>query len=638
MKNKKREGKIGKGAPSGFVASLLFHVGIFFIAGLFVVFTVVNRPEPEFQPPPAIERPKMKLKKPKVKVKKSSNPRPSSRIVAKVKTREMPDIQLPDLEGVGDGLLGGSGFGEFMDLPEVEQITVLGSENSIGSDLVGTFYDFKRNSAGKFTGLSEDDRFFRPIFLGEANEFIRSGFSPSSLRQYYRSDRKLYASCLVVSPIWTSIGPSAFDTPDSGGGFWMVHYKGKLVHKDGITFRFVCQSDYFTVISVDNEIVWAGVWNTPDRFTEFSYLVGGMYKPRFETRRRFIGNDRIMAGEWITLEPGEAKDIDIIIGDENGQCGWIIAVEEEGVEYEEDQYGEPIYPIFRTAELSHDMLDQIYKDLPEDEVNCTNGPVFNDLGITKTAKANGPSGPQPDEKVDALELREMRTWNFTGDRTLEAEFVRVLFDKLVLKDVNGEEHTIPRENFVLSEADEEYLELENPPELDLLFRKSIERKNFAMIRGAENRPPEQRANFGAKVVQKGSGDYNHPLTVEFFAIGQEIKGDKYILLDRKRKSFIPSRENDRMLEFYSSRIVRMTDLWDDSLNYSRRGEQYYGFIITVRDKRGKLIAVDASNDWLEEHLGKLEKLKIRNYMDKTCSRTFPSRPKSYIASRAAGRQ
>ena len=38
----------------------------------------------------------------------------------------------------------------------------------------------------------------------------------------------------------------------------MVHYKGKLVHKDGITFRFVCQADYFIVIRIDGEIVWAG--------------------------------------------------------------------------------------------------------------------------------------------------------------------------------------------------------------------------------------------------------------------------------------------------------------------------------------------------------------------------------------------
>ena len=118
-KSKKSGEKVNKGAPSGLLISLAFHGGLFFIAGLFVVFTVVNRPEPEFVPPPPLERPRMKLKKPKVKVQKSSQPRPSSRIVAKVKTRKMPEIQLPDLVGTGEGLLGGDGgrLREKADLP-----------------------------------------------------------------------------------------------------------------------------------------------------------------------------------------------------------------------------------------------------------------------------------------------------------------------------------------------------------------------------------------------------------------------------------------------------------------------------------------------------------------------------------------
>ena len=370
-----RRSNISKGAPSGFVISLIFHAAVFMAAGLFIVFTVVTRPEPEFQPPVPVERPRMKLKKPKVKVRRSSQPKPSSRIVAKVKTREMPEIQLPDLMGTGEGLLGGTGMGgEFLDLPDIQQVSPLGSEESIGSDLVGTFYDFKRDRYGNWKDVADVT-----TYLLIVNKFIEGGFNPRTLSQYYHSPRKLYATCLVVSPTWSSIAPSAFDTADAGGGYWMVHYKGKLVHRDGITFRFVCQADYFIVIRVDGEIVWAGVWNTPDRYEDYRYLMGPLYNPRFEDRRQFIGNDRCMAGEWITLEPGVEKDIDIIIGDENGECGFIIAVEEEGAEYEKNSYGDPIYPIFRTSELSHDLLDQIYKDLPEGEVCCTNGPIFRDF-------------------------------------------------------------------------------------------------------------------------------------------------------------------------------------------------------------------------------------------------------------------
>jgi len=375
-KKKDKAGKVSKGAPSGFVVSLIFHAVVFFVAGLFVVFTVLPKEEPEFKAPPPVERPKMKLKKPKVKIKKSSQPKPSSRIVAKVKSAKMPEIQIPDLVGTGEGLLGGLGTGgEFMDIPEIS-VSQLGSSESVGNDLVGQFYDFKRARDGHWI----QDTYDNATYLLLANKFIESGFRDTSLSKYYRAPRKLYAQCLVVSPTVSEIAPSAFDTDDAAGGAWMVHYKGKLVHKDGITFRFVCAADYFIVISVDGKVVWGGVWNADiNRYQDFQYVVGNLYTPHFDTIEGFMGMDRCSAGEWITLEPGVAKDIDIVIGDEAGACSFIIAVEEQGVKYEIGPQGYPVYPIFRTAQLSHDMVDAIYKDLPEGEVCVTNGPIFRDF-------------------------------------------------------------------------------------------------------------------------------------------------------------------------------------------------------------------------------------------------------------------
>ncbi|MBN2162745.1 MAG: hypothetical protein JW713_07370, partial [Pontiellaceae bacterium] len=149
---KKKSGgpRVGKGGPSGLVISLLIHAGAFFLAGLFVVFTVVTKQEPEFVAPAPVERPKMQLKKPKVKVQKSSQPKPSSRIVAKVKSREMPEIMLPDLEGTGDGLLGGigAGLGEVMDLPDFTKTTIFGGGGSSGNDLKVSYYNLNLKRDG----------------------------------------------------------------------------------------------------------------------------------------------------------------------------------------------------------------------------------------------------------------------------------------------------------------------------------------------------------------------------------------------------------------------------------------------------------------------------------------------------------
>ena len=75
-KTAKKPKSVVKGAPSGLVISLLVHAAAFMLAGLLVVFSVVQKDEKKFVPPKPVDRPKMKLKKPKVKVKKSAKPNP----------------------------------------------------------------------------------------------------------------------------------------------------------------------------------------------------------------------------------------------------------------------------------------------------------------------------------------------------------------------------------------------------------------------------------------------------------------------------------------------------------------------------------------------------------------------------------
>jgi len=235
--------------------------------------------------------------------------------------------------------------------------------------------------------------------------------------------------------------------------------------------------------------------------------------------------------------------------------------------------------------------------------------------------------------ICSIGTAEMRTWNFKTGETIEAEYVKTMFDNYVIKDANGKEYTIPIAKFNLSDDDKEYLALENPPKLALEIRKSVVRKNYSMVRGSENRPPEQRGNFGVLIKQKSPGDYPYPLTVEVYVFGDEIKGDRYILLDRFSSPFSLREGPKSKFEYYSNRTVRLTDMWGTEpyagvVFFTRRGEQYSGFMIVVKDKRGKVIAVDASNEWMPEHLETLEQRRIGNYMDETFQRTYPTRPRS----------
>jgi hypothetical protein len=371
MKRRDLKGKkVNKGAPSGFVISLIFHAAAFFIAGLFVVFTVLPKEDPVFKVPPPVERPKMKLKKPKVKIKKSSQPKPSARIVAKVKTAKMPEIQIPDLVGTGEGLLGGLGTGgEFMDIPDIGESTIFGSGASIGNDFVGTYYDFNRSRNGGFNSIIPDE--FELVLL----DFILDEWNTGRFRKFYQSKEKRYATCFMIPRIPSDLGPEAFGEPGAAGYCWAILYKGKLVHKDGMTFRFWGMGDDILMVRVAGELVLAASY--PNTLLQQGC---GWISSSSKSGLFYLGNNKAQVGDWITLEPGVPLDMEVLIGESpGGSFNAMITVEEKGVDYHLTQQGGPLLPMFTTDDPSYSILNSIYEYLIPGEAMLTNGPVFRDF-------------------------------------------------------------------------------------------------------------------------------------------------------------------------------------------------------------------------------------------------------------------
>jgi hypothetical protein len=343
---------------------------------LLVVFSVNQKEEKKFIPPKPVERPKMKLKKPKVKVKKNAKPRSSSRIVTKVTKANMPDIRLPEMSGMGDGLVGGMGGG-FDLMPDLEDLTVFGSGQTIGNDLEGTYYDLKFSRSGKYNPLT--DELWRHLFY----TFIKDDWNPRIFSRFYRSPKKLYSTCLVLPQTISGMAPVAFGMDDSkaSGGAWIVHYKGKLVHKEDITFRFWVYVDDSLAIRLDNELVIAASWRSPDSgdMSRAASMYGGLWHSTSSDDGKYPIPHRVTVGDWITLEAGVPKEMEVVVTD-NPALGAIllVMVQVKGEEYPKAVQGGPLLPIFKTAELSHDHLDMIYRALPDGIADFVNGPVFRD--------------------------------------------------------------------------------------------------------------------------------------------------------------------------------------------------------------------------------------------------------------------
>ena len=218
---------------------------------------------------------------------------------------------------------------------------------------------------------------------------------------------------------------------------------------------------------------------------------------------------------------------------------------------------------------------------------------------------------------------EPRIWTLDSGNTFKAELVQVMGEKAVLKDVSG--RTVKVALSLLSSEDRLFIELENPPELEISFRRKSKKKYFPARVTTKLLPEVQINTFGARIRQKSAGPYNHEMRVELFTIGKERAGDRFILLDRQEQSFSLTTANHRTHAFLGGPVE--LDKYEIFYITRPRGKKYAGHLIVITDVRGRTVATQTSFDWLLENLGDLKKVPVGGYMDKSCTRTFPTRPK-----------
>lgn len=372
-KLKKRSKQKTKGMPSAVGLALLIYVGLFFIAGAWVVITITS---PEEQPPfVGVNPPQhIPLKPPPLPTNVDSTVSPERHAVIVSNTDKPTLIRAEDIQPGNPGDRLASNFKPSRptpgEIPGPDDFEIW-PPVSIGNDLEGVYYDFKRTRGGNYTGAGQD------TYREAVRNFLKGDWSTASLSRFYRAPEKRYTVCMMLPTTSSSAAPIAFGEDPGSGAYWMVHFKGEMVYPEDITFRFWGVGDEFLVVRLDDKIVFADVWPT-----NWDDIVGSLWRSNDpESKRYRLGHNTTMnVGDWVTLKAGQPVDIEIAAGDNGGLAALMLLVEVEGVEYERNRQGGPILPAFKTAELSHDLLDLIYKDLAPNEACLTNGPVFNDYG------------------------------------------------------------------------------------------------------------------------------------------------------------------------------------------------------------------------------------------------------------------
>ena len=226
---------------------------------------------------------------------------------------------------------------------------------------------------------------------------------------------------------------------------------------------------------------------------------------------------------------------------------------------------------------------------------------------------------------------EVRTWTSLPGKTIEAEYVKIQFDDVILKDANGAEVKIPMTAF--SGEDLEYIELLNPPKLSVDFMKSANQEFIPTSLFLPKDPLNLLIyEFGARVKQKDAKSYKYPLKIEIYAFTkQRYDPAKYHLISRVESDpFVLSKENGRRYEFTAPKQYKVFnyEMNVDFLNWREtRGEKFGESLILVRDKRGKIIAYNSTKKWLYRNLAMLEELPVGAWLNDDCIRVHPTVPK-----------
>jgi hypothetical protein len=232
-------------------------------------------------------------------------------------------------------------------------------------------YDFKKKRNGEDV----------PYEIANPTEFVeravrlqKSDFSESSLSRYFRAPQSLFLTHLAIPFSNAESGPSFFgadgDIKPSG---WMVHYQGRITVPRSGTYRFSGLGDDYLVLMLKGRMRLAACWSDIQPAIAERWE---LTKPTGEWLGPF-GNMRLVYGDWVYLSEGEVIDIDLAIGERpGGKVGFILHVEEKGVDYRKDSQGRPILPLFATAPISHEEKQRITNEFGSYEIEWENGPVF----------------------------------------------------------------------------------------------------------------------------------------------------------------------------------------------------------------------------------------------------------------------
>ncbi len=297
--------------------------------------------------PDAIQAPRLADFKPKLgPVASFSGPALTSSTDFTIPPAQAVEGKLPTLENRIDEIGGQLARKSLDSGPKQGVSTPFGFQDKSPGTLEGSLFDLKRTRNGDPTDMLL--REFREVF----RRFVREGWRQEILERYAKSPNELHATQFFIPDVEASQGPKAFGIQNGEAGRWLALYKGRIAPPEDGTYYFVGGGHDVLIVRVNGKVVLDRCWNdqhlnTKDWQADQNYDYAVTKLP-----------NGLAKGDPMRMKADQFYDIEVLIGEEAGKTmfAWLL-VEQSGKVYQRDPLGNPILPVFRTADIPIPELD-----------------------------------------------------------------------------------------------------------------------------------------------------------------------------------------------------------------------------------------------------------------------------------------
>ena len=189
-----------------------------------------------------------------------------------------------------------------------------------------------------------------------------------------------------------------------------------------------------------------------------------------------------------------------------------------------------------------------------------------------------------------------RAWSDVNGQAVEAEYVRLAADLVVLRKRDGNEVKVPLKN--LCDEDRRYVLLLNPPALDIRVNDAIDGNTIRSREGSDARVESVSIDV---VLRKTSAEpYEAELSLDVIMLGRTLQLDRYVIIEHSKSTFGLTDVNKNLYEYKCGPA--------DIRNMKggrNQGVEYEGFVVIVRDSRGEVVSVKANRLEFEKNAGAL---------------------------------